>query len=193
MIGPNGAGKTTYYETRIRPNLRVEFVNADLIAAERWPDARADRSYEAARLAADRRSELIQAGRSFAAETVFSHPSKLDLVRSALAGGYEVWVTFVYVSAPEVSVARVRARVGRGGHDVPEEKIRSRFERMPVLARGAVALAGRSFVVDNSDPRRPLRDVITFERGRLRWVAADLPAWCRRVFSAELASPGASR
>ena len=187
VIGPNGAGKTTYYETRIQPSLQVEFVNADLIATERWPASEEDRSYEAAKLAADRRTALIGARRSFAAETVFSHPSKLDLVRAALEAGYEVWVTFIHVSSPDLCVARVRARVQGGGHDVPEEKIRTRFTRMPDLAREAIALASRSFVVDNSDPRRPLRDVLSFERGRVRWRSEDLPSWCLRGFAAELA------
>ncbi len=193
VIGPNGAGKTTYYETRIRPSLQVEFVNADLIARERWPESEEDRSYEAAKLAANRRTALIGARRSFAAETVFSHSSKVDLVRAALEAGYEVWVTFIHVGSPDLSVARVRARVQRGGHDVPEEKIRTRFARMPDLAREAIALASRSFVVDNSDPRRPLRDVLSFDRGRVRWASEDLPSWCRRLFVAELADAAPTR
>ena len=39
VVGPNGAGKTTFVELVLAP-LRpgVTFVNADVIAAARWPD-----------------------------------------------------------------------------------------------------------------------------------------------------------
>ena len=182
VIGPNGAGKSTYFEQRIRPRLRVELVNADEIGAERWPDAQSERAYEAAALAAERRAELISARRSFATETVFSHPSKLDLLASARSAGYEIMVTFVLVASAGLARARVASRVEVGGHAVPDDKIVARYERMRPLAVRAVKMADRAFVVDNTDPRRPLRDVLLFERGEPTWRAADLPGWVADLF-----------
>ena len=117
---------------------------------------------------------------------MFSHPSKLDLVQASLDAGYELWVTFVCVQTPELAVARVAHRVRRGGHDVPRDKIEQRFARMTEQAKIAVRRARRAFIVDNSDPRRPLRDVMTFERGQLTWRADDLPAWCCALFGGAL-------
>ena len=119
VVGPNGAGKTLF-AGRFAAESRLEFVNADLIAAERWPGEEESRSYQAAAVAADRRSDLIAAGRSFVAETVFSHPFKVDFVRAALDSGYTVGMRAVMV--PEgLAVSRVRTRVRCGGHSVPND------------------------------------------------------------------------
>ncbi len=88
IVGPNGAGKTTFYDEILGPATRLPFINADLIAQQRWPNDTGARAYEAAREAAALRQSAIEDRRSFIAETVFSHPSKLDLLRSAGAAGY---------------------------------------------------------------------------------------------------------
>jgi hypothetical protein len=112
----------------------LPFVNADEIAraiAGGGPITR-DISVEAAALAARRRDEFIANGTSFVAETAFSHPSKVELVRDAKAAGYDIRLHVVVIPV-ELSVLRVQARVESGGHDVPEDKIRQRHERLWAL------------------------------------------------------------
>ena len=181
LIGPNGAGKSTYYATRVAPHVAAEFVNADLIQAERAELADVEGAYEAARIAATRRAALLQAGTSFVTETVASHPSKLELVLAAQAAGYEVWVSFIYVESADLCVARVARRVRHGGHPVPEHKVRERYERMAPIAAEALRRCDRGFVLDNSDTPAPLRDVAIFERGRPTWRAKACPAWAFRI------------
>lgn len=182
LAGPNGAGKTTYYQRKIEPVLQLEFVNADLIARAQWGPEAASHAYDAARIAREKHQELIQGGRSFVAETVFSHPSKIDLVRTAKEHGYLVWLTFIYLESHELAVARVRERVDQGGHDVPVEKIRDRYGRLPEIVKDAIRLADKTFVVDNGSIGRAFRNVLLFERGHLIYRSADLPKWTRRVF-----------
>jgi predicted ABC-type ATPase len=186
VVGPNGAGKTTYYETRIRPRLNIEFVNADQIAAERWPRSAARHSRDAAIAAQQRREELFELRRSFATETVCSHPGRLEILTKGRRLGYEVWVTFVCVGRADLAVARVAERVLRGGHDIPAEKVRSRYRRLIPLATRAVLSADRGLVVDNSTHSAPLRDVLTFERGTVTFVTPDLPRWAARAFASPL-------
>jgi len=62
-------------------------------------------------------------------ETVFSHPSKLELIEAARTAGFTVIVMHVDVDTPDLSVARVGARLEEGGHIVPEDKIRARYTR----------------------------------------------------------------
>jgi predicted ABC-type ATPase len=50
-------------------------------------------------------------------------------VRRAKLAGYLVTIVFIYLDSADTSVARVRERVRRGGHDVPESDIRRRFHR----------------------------------------------------------------
>jgi predicted ABC-type ATPase len=150
VVGPNGAGKSTFVEFVLadaRPG--VPFVNADVIAAERWPDDQLSHAYEAAEAADTAREALIDRGESFIAETVASHESEVDLVRRAQDAGY--FVHLVVVAVPEdYSVARVKARVVDGGHDVPEEKIRTRWRRLWDNVVAMIELADTAEVFDNT-------------------------------------------
>ena len=175
IAGPNGAGKSTLYEAVIRPATHLEFVNADVIAAKQWPEDPAAKSYDAAVVAAQRRSQLLAARSSFVTETVFSHESKVELVRTAVDAGY--LVTLHVVMVPEaLAVARVANRVDIGGHAVPEHKVRERYERLWPLVAAAIGFADRATVYDNSRARRPFRVVVRFERGSLVG-APDWPEW----------------
>ena len=182
LIGPNGAGKSTYYATQIQGRLNAPWVNADQIQATELPESGVQGSYEAARRAQERRTELLEQGRSFVTETVASHPSKLELVCEAQRLDYEVWVTFIYLESDDLSVERVARRVRHGGHPVPEDKIRARYARMAPIGVEAVLAADRGFVVDNSDSSRPLRQVMVFDRGRPTWRSKDVPSWAERLF-----------
>ena len=91
VVGPNGAGKSTFVELTLAPLLPGSaFVNADEIAKQRWPDDPASHAYQAARVAAATRAKLIELGKSFIAESVFSHPSKLELIAAARTADYTI-------------------------------------------------------------------------------------------------------
>ena len=91
IVGPNGAGKTTFAEEILAEQLPgIPFVNPDLIAIERWPEDPTGHAYEAAQIAERTRTALIERARQFIAETVFSHPSKLELIEQAQTAGYFV-------------------------------------------------------------------------------------------------------
>jgi len=155
VVGPNGAGKSTFVEFTLSPLLPASvFVNADLIAKRRWPGAAEQHSYDAAHIAASTRAALIKRGDSFIAETVFSHPSKLDLIRDAHAAGY-VAVLHVLLIPEELAVQRVRLRVRAGGHTVPEDKIRQRYRRLWEVVRQAAEKTDTATFYDNSVRRGP--------------------------------------
>src|SRR5438046_9023070 len=97
IVGPNGAGKTTFFERILRPAVRLPFINADRIARSRWPGREEEHGYDAAALAELARSRALAARRSFIAETVFSHPSKMDLIRQAKQAGYKVSLHVIMV------------------------------------------------------------------------------------------------
>lgn len=96
LAGGNGAGKTTFYRLQLEP-LGMPFVNADVLAKQLYPDHPEQHSYEAARIAEAIRLRLLQDGRTFCFETVFSHPSKIDFVASAKALGYEIVLVFIHL------------------------------------------------------------------------------------------------
>lgn len=186
LAGPNGAGKSTLYETRVAPSFAGPFINADLIQRDELGDPSPAASYRAADIASARRAELLAQGRDFVTETVFSHPSKLDLIDDAQARGFTVVVMHVGVDSPEISVARVSARIDEGGHAVPEEKIRARYARGGALIRQAILKADRGMVYDNSSLNSPPTQCLIFAGGRLVSAVPILPAWILDIYESDL-------
>ena len=174
IVGPNGAGKSTFVELVLadqRPG--IPFINADIIAAERWPDDPVAHGHDAAMAAQAARSELLARRWPFIAETVASHPSKVELVQEARAAGYHVHLIVVAVPE-ELSVARVARRVAAGGHDVPEDKIRSRWQRLWEHVVSMIELVDSAEIFDNSGPGP--RTIATFTAGDLVGTA-QWPTW----------------
>lgn len=186
LAGPNGAGKSTLYETRIAPGFAGPFINADIIQRDELCDPSPAASYQAARIASLRRADYLARERDFVTETVFSHTSKLDLIEEARARGFTVIVMHIGVDTPDLSVARVGARVAEGGHIVPADKIRARYARGAPFIRAAVLKADRGMVFDNSRLNKPPTHCLTFSNGRLVFAEPRLPAWIRWVYETDL-------
>ena len=123
LAGPNGSGKSTFVARVLQPVTHLPFVNADEIAAERWPGEELEHAYQASRAAADQRRQRLARGESFITETVFSHHSKVALVTQAVALGYLVNLHVMLVPA-DLAVARVAERVlaGDGSYDALGER-----------------------------------------------------------------------
>ncbi|MFT5583197.1 MAG: putative ABC-type ATPase [Cognaticolwellia sp.] len=183
VLGPNGAGKSTYYRHQIQPRLKAEFVNADDIQRLSAPNSGVTGSYAAAEQARQRRHILLETGASFVTETVASHPSKLDLLSRAQGLGFEVWVSFIFLKSADLAVARVARRVSKGGHPVPEHKVRTRYERLLPIAKRAIQIADRGMVLDNSDSDQPLKSVLTYSQGMQVWRTSVLDPCLESLFS----------
>lgn len=157
----------------------LEGVAEDLIVHEdhrlELPSARVN-SYVAAVLADALRCELLDQGRTFTFETVMSSPDKVDFMREAQRRGYRTYLYFVATDDPAINVARVAQRVAQGGHDVPEDRVRSRYRRSIDLLDAACSASNRAYVFDNSgEAHEWLAEVV--EGDELRIHAAALPAW----------------
>ncbi|MGZ5364890.1 MAG: zeta toxin family protein [Mycobacterium sp.] len=187
VVGSNGAGKTTFVELTLAPLLPGSvFVNADEIAKARWPQDPPAHAYEAAKVAAETRAKLIALGRSYIAETVFSHPSKLELIDAAHAADYVV-VLHVVLVPEELAVQRVAHRVQAGGHSVPENKIRERYQRLWTLVADAITRRDQTTVYDNSQLKGP-RIVAQMTEGFLVGSTAR-PDWTPRELAERWPTP----
>jgi len=178
IAGGNGAGKSTFYRTRLE-SLGLPFINADILAKQLYPDASEQHSYEAARVAATMRDKLLQEGRSFCFETVFSHPSKIDFIAKARSMGYEVILVFIHLDNVSLNQARVSQRVSEGGHDVPEDKIISRVPKVLQNIRQALALCNQCYLLDNSRLDNPFKQVAEVRNGKVIIKVPALPEWAR--------------
>ncbi len=192
LAGPNGAGKSSLYKAACAEGLipaDAEFVNADLHERDHLQHIHdPQKRSEAARDWADsRRAHLLQAGASFVSETVFSHPSKIELIAEAQALGYRVVLLVVCVDDPQMLLARVRQRVSEGGHDVPAQRILDRYPRTLQNLKQAVKLADLAMLFHNPNtgkglPEAPQR-VAVCRKGVVKQRADALPVWARQVLS----------
>ena len=123
--GSNGAGKSTLYESFLADS-GLRFVNADVLAEKLRISA-----YEAAEMASAIRAALVEQRESFIFETVLSDPigAKVDWLASYAALNYTAVLIFIRLDSVQESIERVAMRASQGGHDVPDEKLRTRFER----------------------------------------------------------------
>lgn len=111
------------------------------------------------------RMSMLSKRKRFSFETVFSHPSNLDIMREAAAAGYKVYLYFVSTESPEINKYRVAFRVQNKGHNVPEDKIVSRYYRSLNLMHEAAQISYQAFFFDNSDNESPFRLVAHFKKG----------------------------
>lgn len=189
IVGPNGAGKSTLYDKVLSPKLpNTPFLNADIVQRDELKKSDPNASYEAQGVVNNRRDKLISEGKSFAYETVFSHPSKLDIIKDAKAAGHNVVLYHVGIRSADLSVKRVDLRVAKGGHPVPEDKIRGRFERNQPLIREAAKMADRAFVYDNSVLGKKPTLGIEFEQGNVVSIGENLAKWQRDIYGNELSA-----
>ena len=130
IAGPNGAGKTTFAREFL-PNYADcrNFVNADLIAQGMAPFSPETAALRAGRLMLEEIRAFAKRGVSFGFESTLSGRSYVPLLRELKSQGYEIHVFFLWVKNVELAISRVRDRVSRGGHDIPEPVIRRRFDR----------------------------------------------------------------
>lgn len=194
IAGPNGAGKTTLTRLlRQRGEDFGEYINPDDIADE-LDGSYNERVREAQSIADRQRDACIEAKRSFTFETVMSHPSKVDILARAKAAGFFVQLYFVGTDDPQTNVERVALRVAQGGHDVPGDRIVSRWHRTMSLLHSAIETSDRSFLFDNSNTEGfeagPM-PVLTTNRdahGRLNvnFKVDQPPPWLRRYALAPL-------
>lgn len=182
IAGANGAGKSTFYDTVLGPRVAAPFINADIIQREELRDPALSASYRAAEIAEQRRRAYLAEGRSFVMETVFSHPSKLDLLADARAAGFRIVVFHLLLASPELAEARVKHRVAEGGHPVPEGKIRARFERNGALIRQAALMADRAMILDGSALNEPPRSLLELTGGNVVRCADNRPAWFETLY-----------
>lgn len=182
LAGPNGAGKSTFHEAYLS-DLGLPFLNADSLALKIGMGA-----YEAADQIAEIKKVLVKRRMGFVMETVLSDPvgDKVKFLRSAAGDGFDVRLIYVGIANVEMSIERVQTRVRAGGHDVPLEKLKARYERTLINLERAIPLLPRVSVYDNSSFDEPYRLIAEFVFGGARQKTVDrIPPWARRLFAAK--------
>lgn len=140
--GPNGSGKSTVTE---RLSIVGTYINADEIKK-----ARGCSDIEAATEAEQLRELHVLEKRDFTFETVMSTDRNLKLLEKAKEAGYYIESVFVLTDSPYVNVTRVETRALDGGHDVPVDKIISRYAKSLGLLPRLIEISDKCVIFDNT-------------------------------------------
>ena len=200
LAGTNGAGKSSLAGAMFL-QAGVEYFNPDQAARLirlRHPRASQADANGAAWTEGKRLLERAIAERlTFAFETTLGGTTMTALLERALAAGLEVRVWYVGLSSPELHLARVRARVARGGHDIPAAQVRARYDSSRLNLIRLVPRLTELRVYDNSaeaDPRAGVAPspelILRMVRGKVveSCALARAPGWAKPILSASYAT-----
>lgn len=130
IAGPNGTGKTTFAKRFLPQYAKCRhFVNADLIAQGLSPFSPRIAAMKAGRLVLEQIQDMSDKNVDFAFETTLSGKAYVDFLKTLKKRDYRLHLFFLWVPSPELALARIKGRVAEGGHDVPAEDVRRRFDR----------------------------------------------------------------
>ncbi len=125
------------------------------------------------------RQKLIECSKSFTFETVMSFPDKVELLHRAQTRGYRTYLYYVATENPDINISRVRYRVSRGGHPVPEDKIATRYHRSLELLMQAIQSTHRAYIFDNSTNEHIWLAEIT-DGNTLEMKTDQMPIWFKK-------------
>lgn len=122
------------------------------------------------------RQKLLQKLESFSFETVMSSPDKIEILKKANQLGYKTYLYFIATESPVINVSRVKYRVSQGGHNVPKDKIISRYHRSLDLLSEAIKNSWRAYIFDNSGGEEFL--LAETQNGKIIEIKTEsVPAW----------------
>jgi predicted ABC-type ATPase len=158
IAGCNGAGKTTASLTLLPKMLECkEFVNADNIAAGISPFQPDKVAIEAGRLMLKRINDLIDMKIDFAIETTLSSRNYISKINEFQKKDYEVVLIYFWLNTPVLAIERIKERVRKGGHFIPDEIVNRRYYRgINNLLKYFIPLSDYWLVFDNSSQNAAL-------------------------------------
>ncbi len=122
------------------------------------------------------RKKLLEYKKSFTFETVMSSYDKIELLKLSKSLGYRNYLYYISTSDPSINVSRVNNRVSFKGHDVPEDKIISRYYRSLGFLKEAVKLSDRAYIFDNSSDEKTWICEIT-DGSNVDFKVDEIPSW----------------
>lgn len=154
VAGPNGSGKSTFIANAYELGFlsTTKYVNADITAQTQNYNEKniAEKNYLAMFDTMNLLKNLAPTHQSIIYETVLSHPSKVDIVKLFKNNNYKIFTIFISPNNYNINIERVKTRVLQGGHDVPVDKIKNRFNKSHQLKLDLKQLSDIFYEIDNS-------------------------------------------
>lgn len=162
-----------------------EYINPDEIAQHEfggWNDQTS--ILKAAQRAEQIRNACLNDRKSCALETVFSADDKVELIKAAHHAGFFIRLFFVCTREPTINIARVGRRVLEGGHEVPMNKIISRYYKSIANCVTVAPMVDRLYFYDNSTENEDAKLLFKVKEGTISKIYQDLEPWVADIVRA---------
>jgi len=128
VAGPNGSGKTTFALEYVA-QVGVAYLGADAIAEEIAPGNALSVRFRAGRQFLAQVNDRLAGSTSFAIETTLSGVGFRQTLSRARRSNFTISIVYLYLDSADTCISRIQERVRKGGHHVPDEDVRRRFDR----------------------------------------------------------------
>jgi predicted ABC-type ATPase len=179
IAGSNGCGKSTLTSSAKNKFQQTPILDPDAIAKSLQDTISETASnIEAGKQVLRRAESLITARQSFTVETTLSGSTYLRMAATAKENGFLIMVVFVGTNSVEINIQRVKGRVIKGGHDVPEEDQRRRYPRTLANMARLLPMADLAVILDNSGEKYVL---VAFGHTAYMHWNEPTPAWAQSI------------
>lgn len=178
FAGVNGAGKSTLYDIEILKNDDLgKRINTDEIVKEigKWQDS--SDQIKAARIGIKWRNEYIENGITFNQETTLTGNTIIKGILKAKEKGFKIYLHYIGVENVEIAKERVRIRVKKGGHGIPEKDIEKRYIESFENLKKIINICDKVTIYDNTDY---IRECMLLENGKIIWKE-NIPKWLKNL------------
>jgi len=185
IAGPNGAGKTTVTSQILKQEWveGCEYINPDFIARDKFGDWNSQEMIlKAAQFAENQREKCLENQKSLIFETVLSAPDKIDFIQRAKQQNFFIRLFFICTDNPQINASRIAQRVMQGGHDVPIQKIISRYYKSIANCSLLSKAVDRLYVHDNSIENELPELLFRANDGKFVKQYAPIHEWARLIY-----------
>lgn len=177
FAGVNGAGKTSIYQSiYYQENKNEKRINTDEMVARigSWKDN--NLQIKCGREAVKLIREYINGNISFNQETTLCGSSIIKNIKIAKEKGFYIVLNYIGVENPEIAKERVKIRVSKGGHGIPEQDIEKRYYESLQNLNKVITLCDEVNIYDNS---YMFKDIVYYRNGDLIWKDNAIPSWAK--------------
>lgn len=177
FAGVNGSGKTSIYKSvYYKINKDEKRINTDEIVARigSWKDDTLQ--VKCAREAVKLIKYYIDEGISFNQETTLCGKSIIKNIKFAKSKGFYISMNYIGVESSDIAKSRVKNRVLKGGHGIPDEDIERRYYESFKNLFEVINLCDEINIYDNT---HRFKEIMYFKDGKLVWSDKDIPKWAR--------------
>lgn len=179
FAGVNGSGKTSIYKSiYYNENKDEKRINTDEMVARigSWKDN--NLQMRCAREAVKLIKKYILEGISFNQETTLSGKSIVKNIKFAKEKGFYIVMNYIGVENPEIAKDRVKIRVSKGGHGIPDKDIERRYYDSLNNLNDVIKICDEINVYDNTEM---LREIIYLKQGKIVWRDKNIPNWTESI------------